>query len=89
MTWGSQLTLRQDGRPVLLPLFRSDPQLMERSQTRQNAPSQPDRMSPFDRVTRRVDLELATGDLEGEFVVQSVSQTGDGRSATDEDDVLK
>jgi hypothetical protein len=46
-------------------------------------------MSPFDRVTRRVDLELATGDLEGEFVVQSVSQTGDSRSATDEDDVLK
>lgn len=62
---------------------------MERPQTRQNAPSQPDRMSPLDRVTRCVDFELATGDLEGEFVVQSVGQTGDSRSAADENYVLE
>lgn len=46
-------------------------------------------MSPLDRVSGSVDLELASRDLEGEFVIQSIGQTGYGRSSTDEDDVLQ
>ena len=74
---------------MLLPLFRSDPQLMERAQTRQDAPSQPDRIFSFDRVTRSVNFELAPRDLEREFVVQSIGQTGDSGPSTDEHDILQ
>lgn len=45
-------------------------------------------MSPFDRVSGSVDLELASRDLEGEFVIQSIGQTGYGGTPADEDDVL-
>lgn len=46
-------------------------------------------MPSFDAVSRSVDFELASRDLERKFVVESVSETEYGRSSTDKDDVLQ
>lgn len=90
-----------DGRTVLLILLLCDPQLVERTQTGQNAASNPRGIFTFEWDSRRMYLDLLlhcqcltrnyayTGHQTGKLEIESFGQASRQGSVADHDDVLE